>query len=160
MPAKTKSAKVKKAPRGKMSLTPYITVKGAAAAIAFYKKAFGASEKYRLKDPDGRIGHAELKIGDGVIMLSDESPAFGALAPPTIGGTPVKLHLYVPDVDATMKKAAKLGATILRPAKDEFYGDRAGTIADPFGHQWHLGTRKSVVSPKEMQKRLRDLMKG
>lgn len=136
-----------------MSLTPYIAVKGAANAIAFYKKVFGAKEEFRLEDQDKRIGHAELSIGDGRLMLSDEYPDFGALAPPSIGGTPVKLHLYVADVDATMKKAQSAGATVLRAAQDQFHGDRSGMIADPFGHQWFLATRKENVSPQEMQKR-------
>jgi PhnB protein len=136
-----------------MSLTPYIAVKGAANAIAFYKKVFGAKEEFRLEDQDKRIGHAELTIGDGRLMLADEYPDFGALSPPSIGGTPVKLHLYVEDVDATMKKAEAAGATVLRPAQDQFYGDRTAMIADPFGHQWFLATRKESVSPQEMQKR-------
>jgi len=136
-----------------MSLTPYIAVKGAANAIAFYKRVFGAKEEFRLEDQDKRIGHAEISIGDGRLMLSDEYPDFGALAPPSIGGTPVKLHLYVEDVDATMKKAESAGATVLRPAQDQFHGDRSGMIADPFGHQWFLATRKENVSPQEMQKR-------
>lgn len=136
-----------------MSLTPYIAVKGAANAIAFYKKVFGAKEEFRLEDQDKRIGHAEISIGDGRLMLSDEYPDFGALAPPSIGGTPVKLHLYVEDVDATMKKAQAAGAIVLRPAQDQFHGDRSGMIADPFGHQWFLATRKENVTPQEMQKR-------
>ncbi len=136
-----------------LSLTPYIVVKGAAAAIAFYVKAFGAHEAYRLTDKDGRIGHAELVLGDGRLMLSDEYPDFGALGPFAIGGTPVKLHLYVEDVDATMARAQAEGATVLRPAQDQFFGDRAGMIADPFGHHWHLATRKEEVSPAEMQAR-------
>jgi PhnB protein len=139
--------------QNRMSLTPYIAVKGAANAIAFYKKVFGAKEEFRLEDQDKRIGHAELSIGDGRLMLSDEYPDFGALAPPSIGGTPVKLHLYVADVDATMKKAQSAGATVLRAAQDQFHGDRSGMIVDPFGHQWFLATRKENVSPQEMQKR-------
>jgi PhnB protein len=139
--------------QNRMSLTPYIAVKGAANAIAFYKRVFGAKEEFRLEDQDKRIGHAEISIGDGRLMLSDEYPDFGALAPPSIGGTPVKLHLYVADVDATMKKAQSAGATVLRAAQDQFHGDRSGMIADPFGHQWFLATRKENVSPQEMQKR-------
>jgi len=142
-----------------MNLTPYIAVKGAANAIAFYKKVFGAKEEFRLKDQDKRIGHAELSIGDGRLMLSDEYPDFGALAPASVGGTPVKLHLYVADVDATMKKAQAEGAIVLRPAQDQFYGDRSGMIADPFGHQWFLATRKEEVSPNEMQKRFAESFK-
>ena len=135
------------------TLTPYIIVKNAEAAIAFYGKAFGAREEYRLAGPDGHIGHAELVIGSGRLMLADESPAFGALSPPTIGGTPVKLHLYVEDVDTTIARAEKEGATVLRPAQDQFYGDRSGMISDPFGHQWFLGTRKETLSADEMHQR-------
>src|SRR5260221_513325 len=126
--------KAKPAARGPLTLIPYIAVKGAAAAIAFYKKVLDAKQMVRLTDPSGHIGHAELKIGDGMIFLSDESPAFGALSPLTVGGTPVKLHLYVADADKTIARAAKAGATVLRPAQDQFYGDRSGMISDPFGH--------------------------
>jgi len=134
-------------------LTPYIIVKNAKAAIAFYEKVFSAREEYRLDGPDGGVGHAELVIGAGRLMLADESPAFGALSPPSIGGTPVKLHLYVADVDATIARAEKEGATVLRPAQDQFYGDRSGMIADPFGHQWFLGTRKETLTPEKMRER-------
>ncbi|HEY5046881.1 MAG TPA: VOC family protein [Rhizomicrobium sp.] len=142
------------------TLTPYIIVKGAAAAIAFYEKAFGGVELFRLAEPGGRIGHAEVKLGDGGLMLADESPAFGALSPSTIGGTPVKLHLYVEDVDAVMKRAEAAGATVLRAAQDQFYGDRSGMIADPFGHQWFLATRKKAVSPEEMQEHYSESFKS
>jgi PhnB protein len=135
------------------ALTPYIIVKNAKAAIAFYEKVFGAKEEYRLSGPDGGVGHAELQIGAGRLMLADEHPAFGALSPPSIGGTPVKLHLYVVDVDATIARAEKEGATVLRPAQDQFYGDRSGMIVDPFGHQWFLGTRKETLTPDEMRER-------
>jgi|SRR5437016_14166751 len=135
------------------TLTPYIVVKNAKAAIAFYEKAFGAKEEFRLAGPDGQIGHAELVIGAGRLMLADEHPAFGALSPASIGGTPVKLHLYVADVDATIARAEKEGASVLRPAQDQFYGDRSGMIADPFGHQWFLGTRKESLTPAEMRER-------
>ncbi|MGD0864213.1 MAG: VOC family protein [Rhizomicrobium sp.] len=147
-------------PKGPFTLTPYLSVKGANAAIDFYAKVLGAREQFRLAEPDGRIGHAELAIGDGGIILADEAPAFGALSPPTIGGTPVKLHLYVDDVDGVMKRAVAEGATILRPAQDQFYGDRSGMIADPFGHQWFLSTRKEAVSTEEMQKRYSDSFKA
>jgi PhnB protein len=140
-------------PKGPFALTPYLAVKGAAAAIGFYSKVLGAKETFRIANPDGGIGHAELAIGDGSIMLADESPAFGALSPVSIGGTPVRIHLYVEDVDAVMARAETEGATILRPAQDQFYGDRSGMIADPFGHQWFLATRKDAVSAEEMQKR-------
>jgi PhnB protein len=140
-------------PKGPFTLTPYLAVKGANAAIGFYSKVLGAKEKFRIANPDGGIGHAELAIGDGGIMLADEAPAFGALSPTSVGGTPVRLHLYVEDVDAVMKRAEAAGATILRPAQDQFYGDRSGMIADPFGHQWFLATRKEAVGTEEMQKR-------
>jgi PhnB protein len=140
-------------PKGPFTLTPYLALKGADAAIAFYTKVLGAKEQFRIANPNGSIGHAELAIGDGSIMLADEAPAFGALSPASIGGTPVRLHLYVEDVDAVMARAESEGATILRPAQDQFYGDRSGMIADPFGHQWFLATRKEAVSPEEMQKR-------
>jgi len=136
-----------------LGLTPYITVKSAPAAIDFYVKALGAKEEYRLTEPGGRVGHAEIRIGDSRLMLSDEFPDWGALSPPTIGGSPVNLHLYVEDVDAVLKRAEACGATILRPAEDQFYGDRAGMSVDPFGHRWHLATRKHEVSPEEMQRR-------
>ena len=132
-------------------VTPYLIVKDAAAAIAFYTKILAAKEKYRLADPSGRVGHAELAIGNGQIFLADEFPSFGALAPPTVGGSPVGLHLYVADVDAVMERARAAGALVLRPAADQFYGDRAGMIADPFGHHWYLATRQKTVSPREMQ---------
>ena len=142
------------------TLTPYIIVKNAKAAIAFYENVFGAKEEYRLAGPDGQIGHAELVIGAGRLMLADENAAFGALSPASIGGTPVKLHLYVSNVDATMARAEKEGATVLRPAQDQFYGDRSGMIADPFGHQWFLGTRKETLSADEMRQRYADSFGG
>jgi PhnB protein len=146
--------------KGDLTITPYICVKGAAEAIEFYKTAFDATEEYRLNGEDGRIGHADLTIGDAKLMLADEAPAFGALAPPTIGGTPVRLHIYVPDVDATVKKAEKAGAIVLRPVEDQFYGDRSGLIADPFGHQWFVATRKKDVSAEAMQEHYTQSFKG
>lgn len=135
------------------TLTPYIGVKDAAKALAFYHAAFGATELFRLTDPSGRIGHAEVAIGASLLMLSDEYPDFGALSPPSLGGTPVTLHLYVADADATVARAVEHGATVLRPVEDQFYGDRSGMIADPFGHKWMIATRKEAVSPEEMQRR-------
>lgn len=135
-------------------LAPYVTVKTAASAIEFYTAAFGAHELYRLTMPDGKLGHAELQIGDSRLMLSDEHPDAGALSPVSIGGTPVSLHLYVPDVDACVARAVSLGASVLRAVKDEFYGDRTGMVVDPFGHKWHLSTRQESVEPQEMQRRL------
>lgn len=135
------------------ALTPYLIVKDAAAALAFYERAFGARELFRLTGPDGRVGHAELQIADSILMLADEHPDFGAFSPASVGGSPVSLHLYVGDVDTVMARAESLGGTVLRRAKDEFYGDRAGMIADPAGHRWHLATKKEHVSPQEMQRR-------
>jgi PhnB protein len=151
--ARGKSAKSgSRAPAPAGGVSPYLIVKDAAAAIAFYTKILGAKEKYRLTDPSGKVGHAEMVVGDGQIFLADEFPSFGALAPPTVGGSPVGLHLYVANVDAVMERARAAGALILRPAADQFYGDRAGMIADPFGHQWYLATRQKMVTPREMQK--------
>lgn len=135
------------------ALSPYLTVKGAAAAIDFYRAAFGAVEQFRLTQPDGRIGHAELRIGGSTVMLSDEWPDFGALSPPSIGGSPVKLHLYVDDCDAVVAHAVAAGATLMRPVVDQFCGDRSGMIADPFGHSWFVATLKEQVAPAEMQRR-------
>ena len=136
------------------AVTPYLIVKGADEAIAFYREAFGAEERYRLTDPEtGKIGHADLAIGDATIMLADEAPDFGAQSPATLGGTPVKLHLSVADADETVGRAERAGATVLRPVQDQFHGERAGMIADPFGHQWFVGTLTEPVSPEEMQAR-------
>ena len=139
------------------AITPYLVVKDADAAIAFYTEAFGSEEQYRLTDPhSGKIGHADLKIGDAGFMLADEHPDFGALSPATIGGTAVKLHLAVADADATVASAERAGATVLRPVQDQMYGERSGMIADPFGHQWFIGTPIAEVSPEEMQVRYDD----
>jgi PhnB protein len=141
------------------ALTPHIVVKGAAKAIQFYVDAFEASEIYRLSEPgSGKIGHAELAVGDGKLMLADEYPDWGALSPTSIGGSPVSMHLYVDDVDAVVERATRFGATVLRQAKDEFFGDRVATIVDPFGHRWQLATRKENVAPAEMQKRWTEMM--
>lgn len=129
-----------------------VDVKDAAQAIAFYEQAFGAKELFRLMPPDGRVGHAELQLGGSVIMLADEFPDFGALSPVSIGGTPVSFRIAVDDVDAVLKRAVSAGATLLRPVKDEFYGDRTGMVSDPFGHKWQVATVKEVVSPEEMQR--------
>jgi PhnB protein len=136
------------------AMSPYLIVKGASEAISFYVKAFGAKELYRLAEPSGKIGHAELEIGRARLMLADEYPDFGALSPITVGGPPVSIHLYVPDVDGMVESAVAAGATLLRPVTDEFFGDRVGLLTDPFGHKWHLASRKENVSPQEMQKRM------
>jgi len=141
-------------------LTPYIVVRQAAQAIDFYCRVFGAREDFRLSEPSGKVGHAELLLGDSRLMLADEYPDFGALAPATVGGTPVSLHLYVADVDATMVRAEEAGATVLRAAKDEFYGDRSGQLLDPFGHRWQVSTRGAPVSPDEMQRRWSAMLGG
>ncbi|WP_172294237.1 VOC family protein [Pseudoruegeria sp. HB172150] len=136
------------------ALTPYIIVKDAARAIAFYTAAFGAEEDFRMTDPgDGRIGHAELKLGDSVLMLADEYPDFGALSPDTVGGTPVTLHLQVDDVDALVAMAELAGATILRRPADQSFGERNAQVQDPFGHRWMVAQVIEEVTPAEMQRR-------
>jgi PhnB protein len=146
-------------PDGFERATPYLCCKDAARAIEFYKKAFGAVETMRLAEPSGRIGHAEIKIGDAPIMLSDEYPEMDVRSPLSFGGSPVMIHLYVADVDALAKQAVAAGATLVRPLEDQFYGDRSGTLADPFGHRWMIATHKEDVSPEEMGKRYAALMK-
>ena len=152
-PAKRTTRKVQPIPAGYHTLTPYLSIRGAAAAIDFYKRAFGAREKLRMDAPGGKIGHAELRIGDSVVMLADEYPDMDFLSPQARGGTPVTLHLYVRDSDAVVGKAVEAGAKILRPLKDEFYGDRTGTIQDPFGHIWHVATHKEELSKAELRRR-------
>jgi PhnB protein len=147
------SDKVKPIPDGYHSVTPYLIVKGGAAAIEFYKKAFGATEVMRLPGPDGKVGHAEIRIGDSVVMLADEHLEMGAKSPQTIGGSPVSILLYVEDVDAVVRKAVAAGAKIQRSVEDKFYGDRMGTLDDPFGHVWHVATHTENVTPEEMKKR-------
>ena len=144
---------VKPIPDGYHSVTPYLIVADGAAAVAFYQQAFEAKVRMRLPRPDGRIAHAELRIGDSVIMLADEHPEIGALAPSTIGGTPVGLHVYLEDVDAVAAKAIAAGATLKRPVENQFYGDRLGSIIDPFGHLWHISTHIEDVSPEEIGRR-------
>ena len=140
--------------------TPYLCCNDAARAIEFYKQAFGATEAMRLSEPGGRIGHAEIRIGDAPIMLSDEYPEMDVRSPQSLGGSPVLIHLYVDDVDALASRAVAAGAKLLRPVADQFYGDRSGTLTDPFGHRWMIATRKEDVSAAEMQKRYDALMKA
>lgn len=147
------TSKVKPIPEGYHSVTPYLIIKNAAAAIEFYKKAFGATELFRIDQPDGKIGHAEITIGDSPIMLSDEFPEMGHRGPQSLGGSPVSIMLYVDDVDTVVNRATTAGAKLDRPVEDKFYGDRAGSLTDPFGHIWHIGTHKEDVSPEEMEKR-------
>jgi PhnB protein len=141
---------VKPIPDGYRTLTPYLIVADGVGAVAFYEAVFGAKLRLKLGGPDGKLGHAELEIGDSLIMLADEHPAMGAVAPPTVGGTPVSLHLYVEDVDAVTTRALAAGATLKRPVEDQFYGDRLGTIVDPFGHVWHISTHIEDVPPDEV----------
>jgi PhnB protein len=145
--------KVNPIPEGYHSVTPYIVVDGAARAIEFYKQAFGATEVLRMDGPDGRVAHAEIKIGDSHVMLGDESPEMGARGPRSIGGSPVTLMLYVEDVDAVVGRAVEAGAKLKRPVADQFYGDRTGGIEDPFGHVWYVATHVEDVPPEELQKR-------
>jgi PhnB protein len=145
---------VKSVPDGYHTVTPYLVVKGAARALDFYKKAFDAKELFRMDGPGGSIGHAEFQIGDSRIMVSDEMPEMGSRAPETVGGSPVGLCLYIDNVDATFKQAVAAGAKVERELKDQFYGDRSGTVVDPFGHKWTLATHKEDVSPEEMQRRM------
>ena len=147
-------AKVKPVPDGYHNVTPYLVIKGAAAAIDFYKKAFGAVEVMRMPQPDGRVGHAELKFGDSYVMMADEFPEMKIVGPKTLGNSPVGLLLYVEDVDKTVERAVALGATIKKPVADQFYGDRNATIEDPFGHHWTVAVHLEDVSPEETQRRM------
>lgn len=153
-------ANVKPIPDGYPQLTPYLCIDGAAEAIAFYGKVFGAKERMRMPAPNGKIGHAELQIGDSVVMLSDEYPEMDVRGPKSIGGTPTTLSLYVDDVDTVVARAVEHGAKLLRPVKDEFYGDRSGQIEDPFGHRWSIATHVEDISPEEMQRRAAEAMGG
>jgi PhnB protein len=146
-------AQVKPIPDDYPQVIPYLCVDGATAAIEFYGRVFGATERMRMPAPDGKIGHAELDIGRGVIMLSDEYPEMGARSPKAIGGSPITIMVYVEDVDSVFNRAVDAGATVLRPVQDEFYGDRSGQFEDPFGHRWSVHTHIEDVSPEEMAKR-------
>jgi PhnB protein len=149
-------AQVKPVPEGYHTVIPYIVVDGGNAAIEFYKRAFGATERFRMAGPDGKVGHAEIEIGDSLVMLSDAFPERGLKAPSKgEGGTPFGIFLYIPDVDAVFKKAVDAGATVTMPLENQFWGDRYGKLRDPFGHSWHLATHVEDVSPEEMEKRAR-----
>ena len=147
------STPVKPIPDGYHTVTPYLIIKNAADALEFYKQAFGATELFRMAQPDGKIGHAEIKIGDSPIMLADEFPEMGYKSPQSLGGSPVSIMIYVEEVDAVFDRALAAGATVQQPVQDKFYGDRIGTLVDPFGHVWHVSTHKEDVSPEEMEKR-------
>jgi len=147
-------------PKGYHTITPYMTVHDAARAIEFYKQAFGAVERGAMKAPDGKIVHAELLIGDSIIMLADEFPQFGALSPQSTGGAGMGLHIYLEDVDAAFERAVKAGATVEMPVADMFWGDRYGKLADPFGHKWSIGTHKRDASMEEMEQAVNQLPKS
>jgi PhnB protein len=153
------SSKAKPIPEGYNSITPYLSVKGASSAIDFYKSAFGATEIMRMPMPDGRLGHAELRIGDSVVMLADEFPEAEAISPNTLGGTTVGLMIYVEDADSVFNKAVSLGAKVKKPMADQFYGDRNGTVQDPWGHKWTIATHVEDVAPEEMARRLAAIAK-
>jgi PhnB protein len=145
-------------PDGYPRVTPYLIVDGAAAAIDFYTSVLGATERMRMPGPDGKLGHAELQLGESVIMLADEHPEMDARSPRSVGGTPVSLFVYVEDADATFDRAIQAGAKSLQPVSDKFYGDRSGQFEDPFGHRWDVGTHVEDVPPDEMAKRAAEAM--
>jgi PhnB protein len=147
-------------PEGYHSVTPYLIVDGAAKAIEWYKQAFGAEEIMRIGGPGGRVGHAELQIDDSRIMLADANPQFEAYAPGHFGGSPVTLHVYVADVDAVVNKATGAGAALKRPVENMFYGDRTGSLKDPFGHVWHVATHIEDVSVEEVERRMAAMNKS
>ena len=151
-------ANVKPIPEGLHSLTPHITVRDAAKAIEYYKRAFGAEEKGRFAGPDGKIMHASLRIGDSALYLNDEFPEMGCSSPLTHGGSGVTLHLYVEDVDTVYKRAIDAGAKSTMPVADQFWGDRYGTLTDPFGHNWSIATHKEELTPDEMERRGKEAM--
>jgi len=149
----------KQIPQGMHSVTPHLICAGAAQAIEFYKKAFGAIEEARLPGSDGKLMHAMIRIGDSQIMLADEMPEWGALGPKALKGSPVTIHLYVDDADAFAKRAAAAGAKITMPVEEMFWGDRYGKLEDPFGHQWSVGTHVRDVSADEMQRAMKEMEK-
>lgn len=148
---------VKPIPDGYHTLTPYMTVRDAARAIEFYKQAFGAEEKGVMNGPDGKIMHAELRIGDSIFMLADEFPQYGSLSPQSTGGAGMGLHIYVEDVDAAFERATKAGASVEMPVSDMFWGDRYGKLADPFGHKWSIATHKRDMSMEDMEKEMKQM---
>lgn len=148
------SNQVKPIPEGYHTATPYLTVHEGARALEFYEQAFGARVVVRMDGPDGKIGHAEIQIGDSRIMLADEFPEMGGKSARTLGGSPVAVLLYVEDADAVFRQAVEAGAKEDRPMKDQFYGDRMGSVVDPFGHRWFVATHQEDVSPEEMKRRM------
>ena len=154
------STKVQPIPKGYEGATPYLIIKDAAKALDFYKKAFGATEIMRIPAPGGKIGHAEVKIENAIIMLADESPEMNHRSPQSLGGTPVSIMIYVEDCDAVFKQAIAAGGTELKPLRDQFYGDRSGALTDPFGHIWGIATHKEDVTPEEINKRIATMAAG
>ena len=154
--------KVNYIPKGYNSISPYLVVKGAAKAIEYYKKVFGATVVVRMDQPDGKVGHAELQIGDSRVMLAEENPSMGQghVSASGIGASPVSLYLYIPDVDRVIERAVDEGAKVLKPVQDQFYGDRTGFIQDPFGHLWGVATHIEDVSPKDMAERAKKVMQA
>ncbi len=154
--------KVSYIPKDYNSVTPYLVIRGAAQAIEYYKKVFGATETVRMPGPEGKIGHAELKIGNSHIMLADENPSMGQghTSAATIGASPVSLYVYLPNVDEVLERAKAEGAKILKPVENQFYGDRTGFFQDPFGHLWGVATHVEDVSPQEMQERMKKMMQA
>jgi uncharacterized glyoxalase superfamily protein PhnB len=157
--AKATAKKVSAVPKGFHTVSPYLVCRGAAGAIDFYKKAFGAKERTRMHGPDGSITHAEITIGDSIVMLGDEMPQMGSSAPQTVGGTPVHVFLYLASVDKVFARAVAAGATVEMPLTDMFWGDRYGKLVDPFGHKWSMATHIEDVTPKEMKRRGDEFMK-
>ena len=157
--AKPAKKRVSPIPRGYHSVTPAIMVRGAAGAIDFYKRAFGARERMRMAGPDGKVMHAELRFGDSVVFLGDEMPDQGKPSPQTLGNATGSLHLYVPNVDVAVKRAVDAGARVTMPIADMFWGDRYGKVTDPYGHEWGLATHKEDVTPAQMKKRAAEFMK-
>ena len=153
-------ASVKPIPDGYPVVTPYLIVDGASAAIEFYSTVLGATERVRMPAPGDKIGHAELQVGNSLIMLADEFPEMGQQSPKTIGGSPVTLSVYVEDVDAVFGRAVSAGATSVRPVEDQFYGDRSGQFEDPFGHRWNVASHVEDVDPEEMGRRAAQMMSG
>ena len=153
-------AQVKPIPDGYPQVTPYLICDDASAAIDFYTQVFGATERVRMPGPDGKIGHAELQVGDSLLMLADEFPDMGQRSPKTIGGTPVTLSVYVEDVDSVFDRAVQAGASTLRPVENQFYGDRSGQFEDPSGHHWNIASHVEDVPPEEMERRAAQAMGG
>jgi PhnB protein len=150
---------VKPIPDGYHTATPYLIVNSASDALSYYKKAFAATELFRMAGPDGKIGHAEFKVGDSIMMIADENPAMEARSPKSLGGSPISIMLYVEDVDVVFNRAIAAGATVERRIEDKFYGDRAGGMIDPFGHKWYIATHKEDVPPDELERRAAAMFK-